>query len=155
MPVWTIVMIIILVVLIGATIALYFLGKKAEAKQAEQDELMQKNAQPVTMLIIDKKKLPLKDSGLPESVISQAPWYSKRTKLPLVKAKVGPKVMTLIADSNVYEQIPLKKEVKAMVSGLYITSVKGLHGRIETPTEKPKGLRAWAERKRKEMSASN
>ena len=59
MPIWLIVMIIILVILVAATIALYFLGKKAEARQAEQDELLQKNAQPVTMLIIDKKKLPL------------------------------------------------------------------------------------------------
>ena len=153
MPVWTIVMIIILVVLIGATIALYFLGKKAEAKQAEQDELMQKNAQPVTMLIIDKKKLPLKDSGLPEQVIAQAPWYSKRAKLPLVKAKVGPQIMTLIADAAVYDQIPLKKEVKAQVSGLYITSVKGAHGKLEAPVEKKKGLRAWAERKRAELNS--
>ena len=153
MPVWLIVMIIILVILIGATIALYFLGKKAEARQAEQDEMLQKNAQPVTMLIIDKKKLPLKDSGLPEQVIAQAPWYSKRAKLPLVKAKVGPQIMTLIADAAVYDQIPLKKEVKAQVSGLYITSVKGAHGKLEAPVEKKKGLRAWAERKRAELNS--
>ena len=153
MPVWLIVMIIILVILIGATIALYFLGKKAEARQAEQDEMLQKNAQPVTMLIIDKKKLPLKDSGLPEQVIAQAPWYSKRAKLPLVKAKVGPQIMTLIADAAVYDQIPLKKEVKAQVSGLYITSVKGAHGKLDTPVEKKKGLRAWAERKRAELNS--
>ena len=146
-------MIIILVILIGATIALYFLGKKAEARQAEQDEMLQKNAQPVTMLIIDKKKLPLKDSGLPEQVIAQAPWYSKRAKLPLVKAKVGPQIMTLIADAAVYDQIPLKKEVKAQVSGLYITSVKGAHGKLDTPVEKKKGLRAWAERKRAELNS--
>ena len=146
-------MIIILVILIGATIALYFLGKKAEARQAEQDEMLQKNAQPVTMLIIDKKKLPLKDSGLPEQVIAQAPWYSKRAKLPLVKAKVGPQIMTLIADAAVYDQIPLKKEVKAQVSGLYITSVKGAHGKLDAPVEKKKGLRAWAERKRAELNS--
>ena len=146
-------MIIILVILIGTTIALYFLGKKAEARQAEQDEMLQKNAQPVTMLIIDKKKLPLKDSGLPEQVIAQAPWYSKRAKLPLAKAKVGPQIMTLIADAAVYDQIPLKKEVKAQVSGLYITSVKGAHGKLDAPVEKKKGLRAWAERKRAELNS--
>ena len=151
MPIWLIVMIIILVILVAATIALYFLGKKAEARQAEQDELLQKNAQPVTMLIIDKKKLPLKDSGLPEQVIAQAPWYSKRAKLPLVKAKVGPQIMTLICDQGIFEQVPLKKEVKAQVSGLYITSIKGAHGKLETPVEQKKGLRAWAERKRAEL----
>jgi hypothetical protein len=151
MPIWLIVMIIILVILVAATIALYFLGKKAEARQAEQDELLQKNAQPVTMLIIDKKKLPLKDSGLPEQVIAQAPWYSKRAKLPLVKAKVGPQIMTLICDQGIFEQVPVKKEVKAQVSGLYITSIKGAHGKLEAPVEQKKGLRAWAERKRAEL----
>ena len=34
----------------------------------------------------------------------------------------------------------LKKEVRAVVSGIYITGVKGLRGPLETPVKKKKGL---------------
>ena len=53
-------------------------------------------------------------------VIDQAPKLMRRTKLPIVKAKIGPKISILIADEKVVEVIPVKKEVKADVSGLYI-----------------------------------
>ena len=90
------------------------------------------------MLIIDKKKMRLKDSGLPAVVIEQSPKMLRRSKLPIVKAKIGPKVMTLICDASIYDSIPVKKEVKAVVSGLYITEVKGLRGPIENKDEKKK-----------------
>ena len=32
--------------------------------------------------------------------------------VPVVKAKVGPQIMVLIADNQIYDQIPVKKEVK-------------------------------------------
>ena len=67
------------------------------------------------MLIIDKKRLPLKESGLPQMVIDQAPKLMRRSKLPIVKAKVGPKISVLIADEKVFDLIPVKKEVKAEV----------------------------------------
>lgn len=35
-----------------------------------------------------------------------------------------------------------KKEVKATVSGLYITAVKGMRGPIEAPAKKKKGFMA-------------
>ena len=90
----------------------------------------------------------LKDSGLPQAAIDQAGRLSKNAKVPIVKAKVGPKIMSLIADPDIFDQIPVKKEVKAMVSGLYITSVRGLHGKLETPEKKEKGFRAWLRRAR-------
>lgn len=146
---------IILVVLLAITIVLYFLGKKAEAKRAEQEVQIEATAQNVSMLIIDKKRMKMKDSGLPEAVIAQSPKLARMSKLPIVKAKVGPKVMTLICDEAIFDEIPVKKEVKAKVSGLYITSVRGLHGKIETQdTKKKKGLRAWALRKQKELNES-
>ena len=133
---FVITMIIILVVLIAVTVALYFMGKKAQKKKEEQDAQMAAVAQTVSMLIIDKKKMKLKDSGLPQQVIDQTPKYLRWTKLPIVKAKVGPKVMTLIADESVFADIPIKKEVKATVSGLYITGVRGIRGPLEKPEEK-------------------
>ena len=80
------------------------------------------------MLIIDKGKMKLKDSGLPQIVIDNTPKYLRRSKVPVVKAKVGPRIMTLMCDAQIYPLIPVKKEVKATVSGIYITGVKGVRG---------------------------
>lgn len=51
MSTFTIVMIVILVILIGVLVGLYIFGKKAEKKQAEQQEQMAAAAQVVSMLI--------------------------------------------------------------------------------------------------------
>ena len=134
MQTWQIVIIIIAMILIAGIVVLYFLGKKAQKKQDEQQEQLEAMKQQVTMLIIDKKRMKLKDAGLPQMVIDQTPKYLRGSKLPIVKAKVGPQIMSFIADEKIFDQIPVKKEVKATISGLYITSVKGLHGNI-TPTE--------------------
>ena len=136
-----IVLIVVLVILVALIIGLYFLGKRAEKKQEEQNAQVEATAQNVTMLIIDKKRMPMKDAGLPQQVIEQTPKLMRRSKLPIVKAKVGPRVMTLIADEQIFDEIPVKKEVKATVSGLYITGVRGLRGPIEKPAKK-KGFRA-------------
>ena len=139
-PFW-ITMIVIIVILIVACVVLYFLGKKAEKKQAEQKEQMDAVAQTVSMRIIDKKKLKLRDAGLPAVVLENTPKYLRRAKVPVVKAKVGPKIMTLMCDGRVFEVIPVKKEIKAVVSGLYITGIKSVRGgSIEVPQKKKKGF---------------
>ena len=141
MPTWMIVLFSILAVAIIALAVLYFMGKKAQKKQEDQQEQMEAAKQTISMLIIDKKMLPLKDSGLPQMVIDQAPKLMRRSKMPIVKAKVGPKIMVLVADSKVYDSIPLKKEIKAEVSGIYIMGIKGARGGIQAP-EKKKGFLA-------------
>jgi len=134
-----IVFIIVIVVLLAVTAVLYFLGKKAEKRQAEQKEAMDAVKQTVSMLIIDKKKMRLKDAGLPQAVMDSTPKALRWSKLPIVKAKVGPQVMTLVCDAAIYDSVPIKKEVKATVSGIYITGVKGLHGKtISEPVKKSK-----------------
>ena len=136
----TIVLICILALLIVGVVVLYFLGKKAQKKQAEQQEMMEANKQTVAMLIIDKKRMRLKDSGLPQAVIDQTPKMMRRSKLPIIKAKVGPQIMCLICDEKIFESVPVKKEVKAVVSGIYVLDVKGLHGKIEKAPAKKKGF---------------
>ena len=69
-------------------------------------------------------------------VINNTPKYLRRSKVPVVKAKVGPRIMTLMCDADIFPLVPVKKEVKANVSGIYITSVKGLRGPLETPQKK-------------------
>ena len=128
-----IIFLVVLVVLIGICVGLYFFGKKAEKKQAEQKEQMDAVAQTVSMLVIDKKRLKLKEAGLPAAVVENTPKYLRRTRVPIVKAKIGPKIMTLMCDAQVYPLIPVKKEVKATISGIYITAVKGVRGRLDVP----------------------
>lgn len=137
MQVWQ--LLLIIVVVVAAVLAvLYFLGKRAEKKQNEQQEQIEAAKQTVSMLIIDKKRLPINKSGLPQMVIDQTPRLMRRTKLPIVKAKIGPRIMVLVADERVYDLIPLKKEVKATVSGIYITEVRGVRGPLEAPAKKQK-----------------
>ena len=136
MSTWQIVLLVILAVLIITLVVLYFLGKKAQKKQEEQQQQINAMKQTVSMLIIDKKKLRMKDSGLPQMVIDQTPKMMRRAKLPIVKAKVGPRIMTLICDAAIFDQIPVKKEVKATVSGIYITGVRGIRGSLEQPEKK-------------------
>lgn len=136
----TIVLLIITAVLIAAIVVLYFLGKKAQKKQAEQQDAINAAKQSVTMLIIDKKRMKLKDAGFPQSVVEQAPKIMRSAKVCVVKAKIGPQIMSLICDDKIFDDVPVKKEVKASVSGMYITEVKGLHGK-PIVTEKKKKSR--------------
>ena len=138
MSTFNIVLLIILIVLVAVIVALYFLGKKAQKRQAAQQEQIDAMKQTVSMLIIDKKRMKIKDSGLPQAVIAQTPKLLRGSKLPIVKAKVGPQVMSLVSEERIFDSIPVKKEVKAVVSGLYVLDVKGLHGRIEAPPAKKK-----------------
>ncbi|MDO4509252.1 MAG: hypothetical protein Q4B53_04935 [Lachnospiraceae bacterium] len=134
----TIVLIVITVVLLAAIVALYFLGKKAQAKQADQQAQIDAMKQTVSMLIIDKKRVKIKESGLPQAVIDQTPKYLRGSKLPIVKAKAGPQIVTLVCDEKIFDQVPVKKEVKATVSGIYLTGVKGIHGSIANNAPKKK-----------------
>lgn len=138
MKTWHIVLIVILVILVAAVVALYILGKKAQKKREEQAAQIAAAAQTISMLIIDKKHMKLKDSGLPAAVLEQTPKLMRRSKMPIVKAKVGPKIMTFICEDSIFDTIPTKKEVKAVVSGLYITKVKGLRGAVEQAPKKSK-----------------
>ena len=69
----TIIFLVILAILVIALVVLYFLGKKAQKKQAEQQEMLNANRQNISMLVIDKKRMKMKESGLPQMVIDQTP----------------------------------------------------------------------------------
>lgn len=145
MPWWGILLIIVAVALI-LMFVLYKVGDKLQKKQIEQKEQMAEAAQPVTMLIIDKKVLPMKDANLPKIVMEQTPKRYQKAKLPIVKAKIGPQIMNLICDDAIFEDVPTKGEVKAMVSGIYILSIKSVRKKNAAPEEdgkkKKKSLRS-------------
>ncbi len=149
----TIVLLVILAILIIGLVVLYFIGKKMQKKQEEQQAQIKASAQSVSMLIIDKKKIKRKDAGLPPAILAQTPRLMRGSKIPVVKAKAGPKIMTFICDAEIFDSIPVKKEVRAIVSGLYITSVKGLHGSITPAAPAKKGFRAKLRQKYQEAKA--
>ena len=85
---WHILLIVVLVLAV-ILVVLYFLGRRLQKKQDARQEQLEAAKQNITMLVIDKKRMRLKDSGLPQSVIDQTPKLMRRAKLPIVKAKIG------------------------------------------------------------------
>ncbi len=144
---WWMIMLIVIAVALILLFILYKIGDKLQKKQMAQKEQMAEAAQPMTMLVIDKKVLPLKDANLPKIVMEQTPKRYQKAKLPIVKAKVGPQIMNFICDDAIFEDVPTKGEVKAMVSGIYILSVKSVRNKKnnaaaeEETGKKKKGFR--------------
>ena len=132
-----VVSLIILAVIIGIFIVLYFVGSKMQKKQMAQKEQIAAAAQQVSMLVIDKKIMKFKDAGMPKSVVDQTPKRMMNAKLPIVKAKVGPQIVNLICDDGIFDDLPTKGEVKAMVSGIYIVEVKSVRGKKKAAQEEP------------------
>ena len=120
---------IILAILIVVMVVLYIVGNKMQKKQLDQKEQINSAAQPMSMFIIDKKLMPIKEAKLPKVVMDQLPKRYQKAKVPIVKAKVGPQVTTLICDDAIFEDVPKHGEVKAMVSGIYLVGVKTLHSK--------------------------
>ena len=102
MKVWQ-VLLIILIILVVALIVLYFMGKRLQKRQAAQQEQIEASKQQMTLLVIDKKRMPLKDAGLPQAVVDSVPKLMRRNKMPVVKVKVGPRIMTMIADDKIFD----------------------------------------------------
>ena len=152
MPTALKVIFIILTVILVAIITLFFIGRRLQKKQGQTQQTIDAMKQTMSMLIIDKKKMKIKESGLPAAAIEGTPKYLRWTKIPVVKAKVGPKVMTLAADGEVFDLLPVKKECKVDVSGLYITGIRSVRGGTVPKPEKKKGIRGWLQRRNKQIS---
>ena len=142
---WVIVMLVVIVLLIAALVALSIYGKKLQDRQEDSQRQLQEAAQSAKLLVIDKKKMKFKDSGLPPMVLEQVPKYMRGRKVPIVKAKIGPRIMSLICEDKIFDLIPVKKEIRATISGIYIMDVKGLHNNLE---HAPKGKKKLGERMR-------
>ena len=128
-----IVTLVILAILIIALVIVGVWGNKQQKKSADAQQQLQDAAQPMTLLVIDKKRMKIS----PKVVIDNVPKMMRRSKVPIVKAKVGPRIMTFMCDEKVFDMIPVKQEIRAMVGGIYILSVKSLRGpALVTPPKK-------------------
>ena len=70
-----IVLLVAVIVVIGVLIALYIFGSKLQKKQEASQEEMKANSQTMSMLIIDKKRMKIKEANFPKIVLDQTPKY--------------------------------------------------------------------------------
>ena len=129
------IVLIVLGIIAVVLIILYFLGSKLQTKQANADKAMQQMSMVVSLLVIDKQKLRIKDSGLMKQVQDAIPAYVRWRKFPIVKARVikaniagGAQVMSFICDPKVFKIMPVKTEVKVTIAGIYITKLHSAKG---------------------------
>ena len=144
------VILIILAVIAVLLIVLYVLGRKAEKKSESQRATMEAQSQTMSFYVIDKKRMKITEAGLPKMVTEQTPKYLRWTKLPIIKVKVGPRVMSLICDEKIYSSILPKQEVRATVSGLYVMSANRLRGPV--PEQKKSRKEKRAEKKAEKLA---
>ena len=150
------IILIVLAILVVALVVLYIVANKAQKKSLDQKEMMEGSAQTMSFYIIDKKRVKLKDAGFPKIVLEQTPKYLRGSKVPILKVKVGPKVMSLMADYDVYKSVLPKQEVKARVSGIYVLSAKRIRGPLpEKKLTKAEKKKLAKEQKAKEKEQKN
>ena len=132
--VWQIVLIVLAVIAVILVI-LYFVGSKLQAKQANTEKTMKQMSMVVSLLVLSKDKLHIKDSGLMKQVQDAIPAYMRWRKFPIVKARIikaniagGAQVMSFICDPKVFKVMPVKTEVKVTIVGIYITKLHSAKG---------------------------
>ena len=129
------IILIIIAIIVVILVILYFLGSKLQDKQLSAEKTMKQMSMVVSLLVLDKQKLHVKDSGLMKQVQDAMPVYMRWRKLPIVKARIiktniagGAQVMSFICDPKVFKIIPTKTEVKVTIAGVYITKLHSAKG---------------------------
>ena len=116
MPLALKIVLIVLAVVLVLFIVLIIVGRKMQKKQEASQADIEAASQILSMLVIDKKRMKITEANLPKVVTEQIPKFMKLAKMPIVKAKIGPKVMTLIADVKVFDALPVKKGFRAKLA---------------------------------------
>ncbi|MEG0014526.1 MAG: hypothetical protein RR618_06410 [Cellulosilyticaceae bacterium] len=148
MEFWAVVLIWVAVIA-AVAVGLYFWGKRLQKKYDEQQALVNQYKQAVNIFVIDKKKDKADNLKLPKQIKDQLPKMYKRRKMPVVIAKIGPQIQTLMCDEKIYNSIPVKKQVKVELAGILIVNV--LAGKI--PVAKKQGFMAKMKNKATSMKA--
>ena len=119
---------IIVLVLIAAIVAgLYYLNRRTIRRVIQTQDFIDQNRMTAQIFVIDKKQERPSAHNLPKNVFEQLPKSAQMRKTYLVKAKVGPQIITLMCDKPVYEVLPVKKNVKVDLAGMYIVSITGMN----------------------------
>jgi hypothetical protein len=119
-----IIAIIILVALAGGFVGYRFLRKKIQKKMDDQQVLVNQHKVPASILVLEKRKDKITNANIPKSVMEQIPTVYKIKKVPIVKAKIGPQVMDLLCDEDVFDKLPERKTVRVDLAGIFIAAIK-------------------------------
>lgn len=119
--------IIVIVALAVIMFVIYRITSKNYKRSIEADEFIKANKQVVSIYVIDKKFEKPTEKDFNKQIYDQLTGSAKRRKMCMIKAKVGPQIVTLITEKNVYDVIVPKKTVKVELSGLYLVNVVGVN----------------------------
>lgn len=119
--------IIVAVVLAVVIFAIYKLSSRNYKRSIEAEEFIKANKQVASIYVIDKKFAKPTENDFSRQVFEQFNNTMKRRKMCMVRAKVGPQILTLITEKNVYDVLTPKKTVKVELSGLFIVNVIGVN----------------------------
>jgi hypothetical protein len=129
-------LLLIFIIICAVIAGVYFLNRWAYKKMDEQNQIIEQNKMSATIYVISKKRDKITNIKLPKAVADQIPARAKLVKMNFIQAKVGPQIMTLIAEKNIYEAIPLKRNVKVELAGIYIVGMQGLKSADKLKEEK-------------------
>ena len=115
---------VIAVVIVGAIIGFRFFKSKIQKKMDDQQTLVNQHKMPASILVLEKRKDKISNANIPKSVISQIPKMYKIKKVPIVKAKIGPQIMDLLCDEEVFDKLPERKTVRVELAGIFIAGIK-------------------------------
>lgn len=119
---------IIIVVIVALIMAgLYYFSRKNYKKVIESQDFIEANKMTVQIFVIDKKYERPTEQNLPKNIYEKLPKTSKIRKMAIIKAKVGPQIATLMCDKPVYDILPVKKNIKVEIAGIYIVGIKGVN----------------------------
>lgn len=119
--------IIVIVVLAVILAILYSLSRKNYKKVIEAEDFIKANKQVTSIFVIDKKYEKPTEKNVGKLIYEKLENSAKRRKMCMIKAKVGPQIVTLICDKNLYDIIVPKKTIKVEISGLYIVNIVGVN----------------------------
>ncbi len=119
---------IIVLIVVGIVLAgLYYLNRKNMRRVIQAQDFIDQNRTTMQIFIIDKKQEKPTATNLPKGVYEQMPKSARLRKANLIRAKIGPQIMTLMCDKPVYDVLPVKKSVKVDLAGIYIVSITGMN----------------------------
>ncbi|HCT65552.1 MAG TPA: hypothetical protein DIC60_09870 [Lachnospiraceae bacterium] len=121
------IIIIAAVVVAVALGVMFYLGKKNYAKNLEAQSFINQYKMVTPILVIDKRFERPTTENLPKNIYEKLPKSAHIRKMPIVKAKVGPQITTLMCDKRIYDNLAVKKTVKVELAGIYISSIIGLN----------------------------
>ena len=111
---------LIAVILGVILILLYFLNQWATKKYGAQQELIESSKITTDIFVLHKKKMRLKDANFPKAVSNQIPKFYSFIKMPIIKAKLGNQIVSLICDKKIFKKITTNKKYKIQLAGIYI-----------------------------------